>query len=134
MHGLIYDLNCDLRQAVKTGAIDPVALATKYAHVFVNIHPFIDGNGRMCRLILNSMLLKFGSFIVCLGEQENDRLTYLDIAANASMLEVMYEDAEEEEKPKLHKELASFVLEHVVKGISDLVQVASSNLEAEKMT
>ena len=90
--------------------------------MFVNIHPFIDGNGHTCRLILNSMLLKYGSFLVSIGEQGDDRLTYLNIAANAGALEDMYEDTDAGEKPKLHKELASFVLTHVKSGIADLIK------------
>lgn len=123
MKSMIRELESDIKEAAKSGDIDPVALASKYIHIFVNIHPFIDGNGRTCRLILNSMLLKYGCFLVSIGEQEDDRLTYLNIAANASALEDMYEDAEAEEKPKLHKELASFVLTHMKSGMDDLMKV-----------
>ncbi|KAJ5320495.1 hypothetical protein N7508_000778 [Penicillium antarcticum] len=35
----------------------------------VNHQPFVDGNGRMCRLILNAMLLKLGSCLICLGKE-----------------------------------------------------------------
>lgn len=123
MKSMILELESDLREAAKIANIDPIALATKYTHKFVNIHPFIDGNGRTCRLILNAMLLKYGSFLVPIGEQGDDRLTYLNIAANASALEDMYEDAEAEEKPKLHKELASFVLTHIKSGMTDLIKI-----------
>lgn len=124
MKSMIRELESDLKEAAKTGDIDPIALASKYTHIFVNIHPFIDGNGRTCRLILNSMLLKYGSFLVSLGGQgDDDRLTYLNIAANGGALEDMYEDAEAEERPKLHKELASFVLNHVKSGMADLIKV-----------
>jgi len=36
--------------------MDPYVLASKYCHKFVNIHPFLDGDGRMCRLIMNGLL------------------------------------------------------------------------------
>ncbi|KXG49020.1 uncharacterized protein PGRI_028900 [Penicillium griseofulvum] len=123
MKSMFHELGCDLKEATATGKIDPIALASKYAHIFVNIHPFIDGNGRMCRLILNSMLMKFGTFVACIGVDEADRSIYLEIAANGSALEYLYEDAEEEEKPKLHKELASYVLAHVEKSMSGLISV-----------
>lgn len=123
MKSMIRELESDIKEAAKSGDIDPIALATKYTHMFVNIHPFIDGNGRTCRLILNSMLLKYGGFLVSIGEHEDDRLTYLNIAANGGTLEDMYEDAEAEEKPKLYKELASFVLTHVKNRMAGLMKV-----------
>ncbi|KGO46551.1 hypothetical protein PEX1_066320 [Penicillium expansum] len=121
MKSMFHELKCDLKEATKNGTIDPIALASKYTHIFVNIHPFIDGNGRMCRLILNAMLLKFGVFIACIGVDEDDRSTYGEIAINGGALEYLYEDAEEDEKPKLHKELASYVLAHVKKSTIGLI-------------
>lgn len=113
MKSMILDFKSELKQAEKTRNIDPIAFASKYAQKFVNIHPFIDGNGRTCRLILNALLLKYGCCLVCIGKQEFDRLIYRRVAANGSVLETMYEDAEEDEKPQPYKELASFVLHHV---------------------
>jgi len=54
---------------------DPVALAAKYCHMFVNIiHPFVNGNGRMCRLILNALLLKsMGGSLPAFGQDNGDR-------------------------------------------------------------
>ncbi|KAI9045434.1 uncharacterized protein KD926_008861 [Aspergillus affinis] len=94
----------DLQEVIRKSTIDPIAIATKYTHIFVNIHPFIDGNGRMCHLILNSMLLKLGSFLVGIGA-----------------LEQMYEDRYEEEKPVMHAELGSFVMAHVRKSMRKLL-------------
>ncbi len=39
---------------------EPVTLAANIHWKFVKIHPFIDGNGRMARLILNLILMKAG--------------------------------------------------------------------------
>lgn len=121
MQSMFHELKRDLKEVTTNGTIDPIALASKYAHIFVCIHPFIDGNGRMCRLILNAMLLKFGAFIACIGVDEDDRAIYEDVAVNGGALEDLYEDAEEEEKPKLYKELASYVLAHVKKSLTGLV-------------
>jgi Fic family protein len=125
MKSMFHELKCDLKEATTNGTIDPIALASKYTHIFVNIHPFIDGNGRMCRLILNSMLLKFGAFLACIGVDEDDRSIYMEIAMNGGALEYLYEDAEEEEKPKLYKELASYVLGHVKKSMTGLVSAVA---------
>jgi len=47
---------------------DPYSLAAQLCHDFVCIHPFEDGNGRMCRLLLNYALLHYGlPFPVALG-------------------------------------------------------------------
>lgn len=121
MKDMIRELESDLKKALKKGTIDPIAIASKYTHIFVNVHPFIDGNGRMCRLILNSMLLKLGSFLVCIGGKEEERSLYLEIASKSSALEDLYEDLDEDEKPKMHKELGSFVMSHVKKSMRKLV-------------
>ncbi|KAJ6099237.1 hypothetical protein N7467_000772 [Penicillium canescens] len=121
MKAMIRELESDLNVAIKKGTIDPIAIASKYTHIFVNIHPFIDGNGRMCRLILNSILLKLGSFLVCIGDEEEDRSLYLDVASKAGGLEDMYGDLDEDEKPPMHKELGSFVMSHVKKSMRKLV-------------
>lgn len=113
MRQLVRNLEQDLRDAQDTREIDPFALAAKYCHLFVNIHPFIDGNGRTCRLILNALLLKLGGPIVCIGEDGVDRVEYLNIAARASALEASFHDDDDddnEHKPKAYRELASFTL------------------------
>ncbi|KAI8666291.1 Fido domain-containing protein [Fusarium keratoplasticum] len=115
MKKMISSLEDDVKAAIDAGGIDPVALAAKYCHIFVNIHPFLDGNGRTCRLILNAILLKYGGTTVCIGEHDEDRQEYLRIASNASFAEGNQEDIEdvpEALRPKYYKELASFVLLH----------------------
>ncbi|KAJ5713867.1 uncharacterized protein N7483_011048 [Penicillium malachiteum] len=121
MKAMIRDLKPDLKTATKMGAIDQIAIAAKYAHIFVNIHPFLDGNGRMCRLILNALLLKLGSFLVCIGETEDDRAIYLEIAAKGGSLESFYESHDDEDKPVICGELGSFVMSHVKKSMQALV-------------
>ena len=44
----------------ETGRMEPVALAALAQHKLVFIHPFIDGNGRTARLIMNLLLLRLG--------------------------------------------------------------------------
>lgn len=58
----------DIAKAEKTLALDPFTLDARYCNDFVMIHPFLDGNGRVCRLILNAILLNYAGVFVCLGE------------------------------------------------------------------
>ncbi|KAJ5138744.1 uncharacterized protein N7515_003592 [Penicillium bovifimosum] len=87
MKAMVRELQSDMREVIAKGTIDPIAIASKYTHIFVNIHPFIDGNGRMCRLIINSILLKLGGLLVCIGEKEEDRSLYMEVASNGGALE-----------------------------------------------
>ena len=103
MARLIKEFNRDVEKAEKAGELDPFFLAAKYCHKFVNIHPFIDGNGRTCRLLLNTILLKYAGTVAPIGENDDDRSRYLDIAAAANMA-----DEDEDEHP--WAPLASLVL------------------------
>lgn len=54
----------DLREALvemkRCGNIDPIALAA-FAHKKIGeIHPFVDGNGRIARGLMNVILMQFG--------------------------------------------------------------------------
>ncbi|KAF5606981.1 uncharacterized protein FSUBG_5439 [Fusarium subglutinans] len=92
MRDMIEELESDIKKATEKGQIDPVALASKYCHKFVNIHPFGDGNGRMCRLILNTLLIKYGGGcpIVSIGLDSKDRREYLRIAVAQNMKQLTY--------------------------------------------
>ncbi|KAF4448280.1 Adenosine monophosphate-protein transferase FICD like protein [Fusarium austroafricanum] len=113
---LISSLEAEIQAAAEEGKIDPVALATKYSHKFVNIHPFADGNSRTSRLILNTLLLKYGGCIVCLGQDTEGREKYMGLAAEAHQSEQeamgMDDDLPDEYKPKNYKKLASFTLHY----------------------
>ena len=55
--------------------IDPVILSGIFHKQLVIIHPFIDGNGRTARLLMNLVLLTSGYGIVCIPPIA--RATYL---------------------------------------------------------
>lgn len=83
MRELVEEFNQDITRAEKAQTLDPFSLAAKYCQAFVMIHPFLDGNGRTCRLILNAILLKYAGILVPLGENDESRQEYLGIARRA---------------------------------------------------
>ena len=65
------------------GVLHPVVLAAEMHERIVRIHPFIDGNGRTCRLIMNLILMQHGYPIANIkGELEN-RLRYYNALETA---------------------------------------------------
>ena len=65
-------------QADKTN----ICLKAAQAHLdFVSIHPFVDGNGRTARLLMNLILLQSGYPPAIIGKK--DRLKYLDLLERA---------------------------------------------------
>lgn len=116
MRRMIQDLQNDLNKAEvkEEGKIDPPSLAAKYYHTFVYIHPFLDGNGRMCPLILNSILLIYSGTLVSIGCTQGDRDDYMKIAVSASHLQQNpehFDGIPEDFKSKFYKELAISLLD-----------------------
>lgn len=62
IQGLIKDFLALIPQKAKQ--LHPVELAAWVHLNFVNIHPFIDGNGRTARLLTNLILFKFGYSVI----------------------------------------------------------------------
>ncbi len=56
--------------------MNPVILAAEMHERLVTIHPFIDGNGRTSRLIMNLILMQNGYPIAIINAEKNNRLEY----------------------------------------------------------
>ncbi|MFD2036650.1 Fic family protein [Belliella marina] len=56
--------------------LHPVILATEMHERLVSIHPFIDGNGRTSRLVMNLLLMKHGFSLANLKGDLNSKLQY----------------------------------------------------------
>jgi len=66
--------------------IHPIILLTYVHHYFIAIHPFIDGNGRTGRLLLNYMLLKSGFPPICIKKEERIKYTdYLELSRDGDI-------------------------------------------------
>jgi fido (protein-threonine AMPylation protein) len=57
-------------QGSKPTSQNPITLASKAYERFVSIHPFIDGNGRVGRSVLNFVLQKFNLLPPCLDKKD----------------------------------------------------------------
>ncbi len=52
---------CDeYNRAIGTGRVDPLLIIPVFIHDFLCIHPFLDGNGRMSRLLTTLLLYRAG--------------------------------------------------------------------------
>jgi Fic family protein len=64
--------------------LTPIELAAVFHHRFVQIHPFMEGNGRTARLLMNGILMRYGyPFIVNITNRERGK--YLRSLSEADM-------------------------------------------------
>lgn len=59
-------------------SMHPVMLAAEMHERLVTIHPFVDGNGRTSRLVMNLLLLKHGYVIANIKGDAKSRMAYYD--------------------------------------------------------
>lgn len=62
--------------------LHPIKLAAEFHFKYVYIHPFIDGNGRSARLLMNLILMKNGYPITVIKTEDRDE--YMKALENAS--------------------------------------------------
>ena len=79
MNRFVSELNRKIEDAEKRGFLDPFCLAAWACADFVVIHPFLDGNGRICRILLNAITMRYAGIVVPIGEHDEERSKYLDI-------------------------------------------------------
>ncbi|KAF4462576.1 Filamentation induced by cAMP death on curing [Fusarium albosuccineum] len=116
MRELCKDFVKDIDSIQHTLVMDPFAMAAKYSFRFVDIHPFQDGNGRMCRLILNVILFRYLDILLVIGATDEDIKEYIGIKKRASM------------EMEGHGEYATFVLRRAHKTLRRMKE----NLKAGK--
>ena len=59
-------------------SLHPVQLAAEMHEKLVSIHPFVDGNGRTARLVMNLILLQSGYPITVIASDRTRRTNYYD--------------------------------------------------------
>jgi len=63
--------------------LHPIVLAADIHQILVGIHPFIDGNGRTSRLLMNLILLQNGYYIANIKGTISSRLKYYEALEKA---------------------------------------------------
>lgn len=119
-----------------------ILLAAEFHYRFVRIHPFDDGNGRIARLLMNYILMKYGFPPVIIKNEDKDNyiavleqadFRILDpfieyIAVNLiGSLEIMIRGAKGEDiedSDDLDKELS--LLKHEIKHVGKRIDVSKS--------
>jgi Fic family protein len=81
--------------------LHPVIFAAELHERIATIHPFIDGNGRTARLLMNLVLLQKGYVIANISGDTKSRLTYYDALEKCNT---------EGDKSDFHLLMAGFVL------------------------
>jgi Fic family protein len=71
--------------------LHPVLLSTSLHEKLVTIHPFIDGNGRTARLIMNLILLQHGYTLVNIAGDNDNRINYYN-ALEKCQTDAEYDD------------------------------------------
>ncbi len=67
-----------IRLEAEAGQMHPVVFAAELYEGIATIHPFIDGNGRTARLLMNLVLLQQGYAITSISGESQHRLAYYD--------------------------------------------------------
>ena len=81
--GLMEDFILWLRN--ESSGLHPVILAAEVHERIATIHPFIDGNGRTARLLMNLVLIIHGYPIASIPGDSESRLAYYDTLESCNM-------------------------------------------------
>ena len=71
--------------AERRATLHPVVLAAEMHERIVTVHPFIDGNGRTSRLVMNLILLQHGYPIANISGDAESRLAYYSALETANL-------------------------------------------------
>lgn len=78
------DLMCQfIEEITQTKKLHPVALAAEAHYQLVSIHPFVDGNGRTARLLMNLILMQNGYPPALI--RKRDRMRYIKSLEKAQL-------------------------------------------------
>lgn len=104
----MFDLMSWYQDEIRKNNLHPLVFATKFHYKFVRIHPFDDGNGRVSRILMNIILMKFAFPPVIVQTELRD--SYLNA--------LQYADAEDFDKFVL------FIGERLIESLELWIQAA----------
>jgi len=107
--------------------IDPYQLASKYFHKILNIHPFLDGNSRLCRLLLNTVILKYAGIMIPIGRDSIETAKFKETITRA--VEIETADKEDRGSKPAWAEVATFV---AIQGRSTLRALKESLMAGKR--
>lgn len=122
----------EFNKAIAENEVDPLILIPIFIHVFLCIHPFLDGNGRMSRLLTTLLLYRCGYLV---GK-------YISLEAKIAKSKNLYYDALEQsqkdwEKGKDNPEsFIKYLLGTIISAYRDFeerVEIISSKVPAIEM-
>ena len=124
---------CDeFNKAIAECEVDPLILIPIFIHDFLCIHPFLDGNGRMSRLLTTLLLYRCGYLV---GK-------YISLEAKISKNKNLYYDALEQSQQDWHngndnpEAFIKYLLGTIISAYRDFeerVDVVGDNLPAIKV-
>ena len=124
---------CDeYNRCIGNGLVHPLVLIPVFIHDFLCIHPFIDGNGRMSRLLTTLLLYRSGFYV---GK-------YISLEAKISKNKDLYYDALGKSQKGWHEgkdnplPFVKYILGAVASAYSDFeerVELVSEKLPAKEM-
>lgn len=91
--------------------LHPVVLAAQMHERLVTIHPFIDGNGRTARLVMNLILMQAGFPITNISSEQENRLKYYDTLEHAQ--------TEADKSPFIE-----FVFQHAIQALTEFIKLS----------
>lgn len=97
--------------AESEGKVDPLILIPIFIHDFLCIHPFIDGNGRMSRLLTTLLLYHFGYYVGRYISLENKILiTKSDYYRTLGLAQIGWHDNSDSPEPFIKYLLNTFAM------------------------
>lgn len=117
MAQMVDDLNNELAKAEASDNVDPYTLAARYHHHFMMIHPFRDGNGRMSRIVMNVLLLKYAGYVSLFGSEKREKHDYMEIL-HRGQKDFNQEDTKAEIQDQTYVQVFTrFILAHSVPSL-----------------